>query len=118
MFFGNFMKSGLSAVDAVSGARDGSVKVIDVREVAEVMRSGKAKGAKNIPLTRLRDMIDPRHPDFIGDLKPDDKIALYCASGARSMNARMAMKSMGYNDVHNIGGFQTWLNAGGAIERA
>ena len=114
--FGFSRGGGLSPQDAVRGAQDGSVTVIDVREHNEVASSGKAKGALHIPMVRLRDMADPRHPDYHDALDPGKKIALYCASGARSFSAARMLKQMGYEDVHNIGGLGHWVQAGGGIE--
>lgn len=119
LFFRQAASTGsMSAADAVSGARAGKVTVVDVREHSEIAMSGKAKGARHIPIMRLRDMADPRHPDFDSALKTDATIALYCASGARSGQAAMALQQMGYTDVHNIGGLGHWVQAGGEIERA
>ncbi len=114
--FGLTRKNKLSPKDAVSGARDGSVTVIDVREHGEVAMSGKAAGALHIPLVRLRDMADPRHPDFDKSLNTQAKIAVYCASGARSFSAARLLRQLGYDDVHNIGGLGHWVQAGGTVE--
>lgn len=117
MFFRQSRKPGMSPQEAVAGAQAGEVIVIDVREHGEVAMSGKAQGALHIPLMRLRDMADPRHPDFCGKLTPEAKIACYCASGGRSGQATMILEQLGYTDVHNIGGLGHWAQAGGAIER-
>lgn len=110
-------KNRLSPQDAVQGARAGEIIVIDVREHGEVAMSGKATGALHIPLMRLRDMADPRHPDCHPELKQDRKIAVYCASGGRSHSAAGLLRQLGYDDVHNIGGLGHWVQAGGEIER-
>lgn len=115
-FFGKGRNSGLSPQDAVQGAQDGTVLVIDVRDHNEVAQSGKAAGSLHIPLMRLRDMADPRHPDFHSDLKGKTRIALYCASGARSFSAARMLRKLGYDDVHNIGGLGHWVRAGGQLE--
>jgi rhodanese-related sulfurtransferase len=70
-----------------------------------------------MPLMRLRDMADPRHPDFHDALKEQKPIAVYCASGARSHSAAQMLNQMGYDEVHNIGGLGHWAQAGGSIER-
>ncbi|MGV6847209.1 MAG: rhodanese-like domain-containing protein [Marinibacterium sp.] len=108
---------GMSVTDAIEGAKNGSVTIIDVRDHNELASTGKAAGALHIPMSRLRDMIDPRHPDFHPGLKDAKRIALYCASGARSQMAAMALRQMGYEDVNNIGGFAHWVQAGGPVER-
>lgn len=117
-FFRKPKTRGMSAGEAVSKAREGVVTVIDVREHGEVQASGKAGGALNIPLTRLRDMADPRHPDFFTNLESVGTIALYCASGARSSRGKMILTKLGYEDVHNIGSLRHWVKAGGAVEPA
>lgn len=108
---------GLSVSDAIEGAKAGTVTVIDVREHREVAASGKAKGAVHIPLSRIQDMADPRHPDHHPALKTAGAIAVYCASGARSGQARSVLQRFGHDDVHNIGGLSHWVQAGGAVER-
>lgn len=107
--------SGLTPQDAVAAAKDGSVIVIDVRDHGELAMSGKAKGALHMPLMRLRDMADPRHPDFRKELSQDAKICVYCASGARSNAAAQMLQQLGYTDVHNIGGLGHWVRAGGEV---
>jgi rhodanese-related sulfurtransferase len=108
----------LSPQDAVNGARDGTVTVVDVREHSEVRQTGIARGALHIPMTRLAHLADPQHPDYNPALRRDGRIALYCASGARSGNAMNLMRRMGYEDVHNIGGLVHWQRAGGQIDSA
>ena len=108
-------RSGMSAEDAVNGAKSGEVTVIDVRDRMELMSSGIAEGALHMPLMRLRDMADPRHPDFNSALKTDGKIAVYCATGARSHAAETMLRQLGYEDVHNIGGLSHWVRAGGSV---
>lgn len=110
-------KGGLSAQDAVAGAASGTVTVIDLREEGELARSGKAAGALIIPLSRLRQMADPAHPDFHRGLADAGRIALYCASGARSRMGVGVLRKMGYDDVHNIGGLGHWVKAGGPVEK-
>lgn len=114
--FGLLRKAKLSPQDAVKGAENGAITVIDVREHDEVAASGKATGALHIPLIRLRDIADPRHPEFDNNLNTQAKIAVYCASGARSMSATRTLRQLGYDDVHNIGGLGHWVQAGGALE--
>ena len=108
----------MTPAEAVAQADQGSVTVIDVREHGEVASSGKAKGAIHIPLMRLRDMADPRHPDFVEALKDSGPLCVYCASGARSHSATMMLQQLGYDEVHNIGGLGHWVQAGGALEQA
>ncbi|MGE0120790.1 MAG: rhodanese-like domain-containing protein [Dongiaceae bacterium] len=41
---------------------------------------------------------------------------LYCAAGGRAALAGKTLKDLGYPDVRNLGGFQDWQAAGGAVE--
>ncbi|GHG87485.1 rhodanese-like domain-containing protein [Pseudodonghicola xiamenensis] len=117
MFFRKTRTPGMTPAEAVAGAKTGNVIVIDVRDQGEVALSGKAKGALHLPLMRLQDLADPRHPDFCGKLTPDCKIACYCASGGRSGRAVQILERLGYSNVSNIGGLGHWVRAGGQVER-
>ncbi|SEO51704.1 Rhodanese-related sulfurtransferase [Salinihabitans flavidus] len=117
-FFRQAPTKGMTAQEAVTAQRDGRVTVIDLREHGEVASTGKAAGALHIPLSRLRDMADSRHPDHHPELKPEMALALYCASGARSAQGARLLRQMGFEDVHNIGGLAHWQRAGGTVLNA
>ena len=70
--------------------------VIDVRS-AEEFRSGKVRGAINIPLGELRE----RLPQQVKD--KNQPLLVHCLSGGRSAIARQQLKSMGYANVFNLG---------------
>jgi rhodanese-related sulfurtransferase len=103
--------------DTIAAVQSGAVTLIDVRDISEVKSSGKAAGALHIPLMRVADMCDPRHPDFVKGLALDKPVAIYCASGARSGMAAGMLRKLGFTDVTNIGGFGNWVQAGGAVAR-
>lgn len=117
----NFFKSspaaGLSLADAVAQAAAGTLTLIDVRELAELRGSGKAAGALHIPLAMVPLKADPKAGDCPVGLHCNKPVAIYCASGGRSGMAANALRKMGYTQVHNIGGFGDWVNAGGAVEK-
>lgn len=106
---------GMSAQEAVEN-RD-RVLLLDVRDAAEIRRSGKAAGAICIPLTTLPFRADPRHPDCDPLLSPEATICIYCAAGGRAASAKQVLERLGYSDVHNIGGLGHWTRAGGQVER-
>ena len=71
--------------------------IFDVREENEYELS-HIKGARNIPLSQLRDRID--------EFPKDQPVYLHCRSGQRSYNACLALQNLGYKNVWNIcGGF-------------
>lgn len=118
MFFLRQKPAAMHITEAVQKLANGLMTVIDVREHAEVSATGKAAGAIHIPLMRLADMADPRHPDFHPALKDCGEIGVYCASGGRSQNAEMILRKLGYDNVLNLGGLSHWQQAGGPVEAA
>jgi len=70
--------------------------VIDVRSPEE-FRQGHVSGAINIPLGEVRDML----PRQIADKQ--QPILLHCLSGGRSAIALRQLKTMGYQQVFNLG---------------
>ena len=120
----NFLRPGgarpaqITPTEAVARASKGELVVIDVREVAEVRASGKAKGSLVIPSGLVGIKCDPSAPDCPKGLSPDTPVALYCASGARSGMAAATLQKLGYKTVYNLGGFADWKAGGGAVEKA
>jgi phage shock protein E len=79
----------------VDGAR-----LVDVRTAGE-FGGGHLPGAVNIPLDQIAGRA--------GELKKAGKpVVLYCASGARSGQAKRILASAGVSDVHDLGGMGRW----------
>ena len=76
-------------------------KIIDVRTPSE-FKSGHIKNSINIPLQSLNQKLK--------SLKKDQTIITCCASGMRSANAKSVLKSNGFVEVHNGGGWQSLQN--------
>ncbi|MDU8929157.1 rhodanese-like domain-containing protein [Alisedimentitalea sp. MJ-SS2] len=118
--FGLFGGGGnrINPEEAVKGAGDGSMQLIDIREMNELAVTGKAKGAKHIPMMQMTAKCDPRHPEFDKTLDTEKPLVVYCATGARSSQAARYLTQMGFKDVRNLGGLHDWVRGGGATERA
>lgn len=71
-------------------------QIVDVRTKGE-FASGHIKGSLNIPLQSL--------PQNLGKLKKNKPVITCCASGMRSASARGILKSNGFEEVHNGGGW-------------
>ncbi|WP_411679992.1 FAD-dependent oxidoreductase [Clostridium thailandense] len=69
--------------------------IIDVREKSEYELS-HIIGAKNIPLSQIRQRIN--------EIPKDEPVYLHCRSAQRSYNALMALKHLGYENVYNVSG--------------
>jgi rhodanese-related sulfurtransferase len=96
-------------------AQEGTL-VVDVREAYEVVRSGKVAGAVHVPCGALEFRADPETPYYDGNFDKNKTIILYCAVGERSALCGKMLKEMGYAKVYNLGGFEDWVDSGGAVE--
>ena len=96
--FSKLTRKGIDEHIAEAEAR--GIKVVDVREPDEFAR-GHIPGVINVPLSAL---------NGITKVAPDKTETLYvhCLSGARSSRARGRLKSMGYTNVVNIGGINSY----------
>ena len=68
---------------------------MDVRERIE-FENVHIKGAVNIPLSELREIIN--------EIPHDKTVYLHCRTGQRSYNAALALQNLGYDNVVNITG--------------
>ncbi|HUY57030.1 MAG TPA: molybdopterin-synthase adenylyltransferase MoeB [Candidatus Micrarchaeaceae archaeon] len=87
-------------------ANDGDRQFLDVREPEEVAQ-GVLPGAVLIPRGFLELRVEAAIPDRA------TPIAVYCASGVRSLLAGKTLRAMGYSDVVSLqGGFNAWKDQG------
>lgn len=76
-------------------------QIIDVRTKGE-FQGGHIKGSVNIPLQNLS--------DSLSKIKKDKPVITCCASGMRSASAKSILKSKGFSEVHNGGGWMSLKN--------
>ncbi|MGG7179223.1 FAD-dependent oxidoreductase [Clostridium paraputrificum] len=69
--------------------------IIDVREEDEY-ELGHIIGAKNIPLSQLRDRVN--------EIPKDIPVYLHCRSAQRSYNASLALGHLGFDNIYNVSG--------------
>lgn len=85
------------AIDLKELVKEGAV-ILDVRTKGEYS-GGHIKGSVNIPLQTLGAQLSK--------LKKDKPIITCCASGMRSGSAKSLLKSSGYTQVYNGGGWMS-----------
>ena len=91
------MFSGSESPDFKQLVKTGAV-IVDVRTRGE-FNGGHVRGSINIPLNEL--------PQSFSRLNPSKPIITCCASGMRSSTAKSLLKSNGFPEVHNGGGWQS-----------
>jgi phage shock protein E len=82
----------------IAGLISNGALIVDVRSKGEY-KSGHISGSINIPLDQIQKEIKRLGP------KKDRPIITCCASGSRSRVAKSIIKSSGYTEVHNGGGW-------------
>ncbi len=85
------------AADVNTMLTEGDVTLVDVREAAEVEKTGYIQGAIHIPVRDLLKNLDKLPAQ-------DETIIIYCASGHRGGLAMAALRLLGYTEVYNLGG--------------
>lgn len=89
------INEGVKTFAATTGAM-----LLDVRNPDEYAL-GHIPGSVNLPLSEIR-TADDRIPDL------NTPLFIYCLSGARSGRAIAELRSMGYTELHNLGGISKW----------
>ncbi|UOQ93715.1 rhodanese-like domain-containing protein [Halobacillus shinanisalinarum] len=75
-------------------------QLIDIREPKE-FDGGHILGARNIPLSQLRNRLV--------EIRKDKPVYLYCQNGSRSSRAALMLNKKGYTDLNQLkGGFKKW----------
>lgn len=75
-------------------------QLIDVREPNE-FKNGHILGARNIPMTQLKQRLV--------EIRPDKPVYLYCQGSARSQRAAQTLHKEGYEKIYQLkGGFKHW----------
>ena len=87
-------------VDLKKLAQNGA-QIIDVRTPDE-FKSGHIRGSVNIPIQRLT--------GNLSKIRKDKPVITCCASGMRSASAKSILKSSGFAEVYNGGGWMHLQN--------
>lgn len=71
-------------------------KIIDLRNISEILKYGKIPNSKNIQIDDFKKLLQN------GELNKNDKILVYCWSGLRSNYAIYLSKLYGYNNIEDL----------------
>lgn len=107
----------ISIADGLEMLGRDDVLFVDIRDVREVAKTGRIKGARHVPRGMLEFWIDPGspyHKDFFAE---DKTYIFYCAGAWRSALAAKTAQDMGLSPVaHLEGGINVWIEKNGPIE--
>jgi phage shock protein E len=87
---------GLGAKTDLKALVQNGAQIVDVR-TKEEYQGGHISGSINIPLQSISSQLSK--------IKKDKPVITCCASGRRSASAKSILKSNGYTEVHNGGGW-------------
>ncbi|MCU0907464.1 MAG: rhodanese-like domain-containing protein [Rhodobacteraceae bacterium] len=108
----------MSVEEARTGLADGTVLLVDIRDIRELDRDGRIPSALHAPRGMLEFWIDPASPYHRPVFATDCTIVLFCAMSWRSALAAAALQDMGVENIADMdGGFQAWVDAGAPVER-
>jgi rhodanese-related sulfurtransferase len=89
---------------------------LDVRDSADISKSGTISGAVRVPRGFIEFAADPETKFHNEALRKDAEIYVVCGAGGQAALAGRTLKEMGYSNVTNIGGIGEWKDAGGPME--
>ena len=112
----NAIVARIPPIDAIAVHKKGSAVFVDVRDSADIAKSGTVAGAHRIPRGFIEFAADDSSPFHNPVLKKDADIYLLCGLGGQAALAGQRLKEMGFMSVTNIGGFKDWKEAGGPTE--
>ena len=93
---------------AYTQVKEQGALLLDVRTRQEFLQS-RIEGAKNIPITELKQRLHEIETLVAGDLS--HPIVVYCERGYRAARAREILLSAGFDKVTNLGGIRDWPRA-------
>ena len=108
----------IPAMDAQSLVNDPDAVFVDLRDSNELRRDGKIPGAVHVSRGMLEFALDPTLPYHNAAFSSGKQVIFYCASGGRSALAADTAQQMGLKRVSHLGGgFKSWCEAGGTVEK-
>ena len=107
----------LDVEDGIAKHAQGTALFIDVRDGLEIAETGTIAGALRIPRGFIEFAADKNTAVYNSSLKKDAEIILVCGAGGMAALTGLTLREMGYTNIHNVGGFSSWKDAGGPIEK-
>jgi rhodanese-related sulfurtransferase len=106
----------ISVEDGIAKHAEETALFIDVRDSADIDKSGTISGALRVPRGFMEFAADDQSQYHNKALKRDKEIILVCGAGGQAALTGKTLKEMGFANVSNVGGFSAWKDAGGPTE--
>ena len=106
----------ISAEDGIARHKAGNTVFVDVRDSADIAKSGTIAGALRVPRGFLEFAADSNTQFHRAQLRKDADICLVCGAGGQAALAGKTLQEMGFTSVYNVGGIGDWKAAGGPVE--
>jgi rhodanese-related sulfurtransferase len=113
----NKLVSKINVNDAIEKHKEKSAIFIDVRDSAEIERTGTILEGLKIPRGFIEFAADETHPLHNKALKRNSEIILICGAGGQAALAGKTLIEMGYQAVLNVGGISDWEKNGGPMNK-
>ena len=103
--------------EAIEKHKTKSSIFIDVRDSADIAKTGTILGGLTIPRGLIEFVADEATPLYNKILQKDVEIILICGVGGQAALAGKTLKEMGYSNVLNVGGISDWEKNGGPMSK-
>jgi len=103
--------------EAIQKHKINSSVFIDVRDTADIEKTGTILGGLTVPRGLIEFVADEATPFYNKALKKDAEIILICGAGGQAALAGKTLKEMGYSNVLNVGGISDWKKNGGPMSK-
>lgn len=107
----------ITSEEGIAKHGEGGVVFVDVRDSADIAKTGTIPGALRISRGFIEFAADDATPYHNPAMKKDADLVLVCGAGGQAALAGKTLKEMGYTSVVNVGGIGDWEKAGGALEK-
>lgn len=107
----------IDVIEAIQKHKTKSSIFIDVRDSADIAKTGTILGGLTIPRGLIEFVADEATPLYNKILQKDVEIILICGVGGQAALAGKTLKEMGYINVLNVGGIGNWEKNGGPMSK-
>lgn len=107
----------ISTEAGIKKHKEGRSVFVDVRDSADVAKTGTIAGAVLVARGMLEFKADDTHQLHNPNLKKDADIVLVCGAGGQAALSGKTLVDMGFNSVSNVGSVPAWEDAGGPMDQ-